>query len=232
MMFSTTGQFYRSDVWANLRRQLMLERRNECGDVLCEVCHKPITNAYDCIAHHVKYLTDNNVNDYEISLNPENIQLVHHKCHNDIHKRFGATYQRHIYVVYGSPCAGKSSYVEQCALPDDLIIDIDAIYKAINISRSSRLYANASMVRDTLVDMVKTRQGQWVNAWLVGNVFAGCYMWSDRDRQRLSEMLDAELIHIDTEKETCLMRAVERGGDNRKFVDDWFRKFQSPPPIG
>lgn len=228
-MFSTTGQFYRSREWEQLRRQLMLERRDGHGDVLCEVCHKPITHPYDCIAHHVKYLTDGNVNDYDVSLNPDNIWLVHHKCHNELHKRFGASYQRHVYVVYGSPCAGKSTYVDGCALPDDLIVDIDAIYRAINTSRSKRLYANASVVRDTLVDMVKTRQGQWVNAWLVGNVFAGCYLWSDRDRQRLSEMLDAEMIHIDTDRETCLLRAVERGGENVKWVEDWFRKFSDSP---
>lgn len=224
-MFSTTSQFYRSREWEQLRRTLILERRDDKGDVICQHCGKPVTNAYDIIAHHVKMLTDANVNDYSISLNPDNIQLIHHCCHNEIHKRFGASYQRHIYVVYGSPCAGKQEYVQRVALPDDLIINIDEIYKAINTSRSNRLFSNALAIRESLVDMVKTRNGQWVNAWLVGNNFAGCYLWSPRDRQRLSEMLDAELVHIDTPKEECLLRAESRSGDYKKFIDDWFRRY-------
>lgn len=229
-MFSTAGQFYRSNAWAELRRQLMLERRDRHGDVLCAVCGKPIVSAYDCIAHHHVALTDNNLNDYEVSLNPDNIMLVHHRCHNEIHNRFGS-WQRHIYVVYGSPCAGKTSYVREVATGDDLIIDIDTIYNAINTKRSNRVLPNAMRLRDELVDMVKTRNGKWVNAWLVGNNFSGCYMWSERDRQRLSEMLDAELIHIDTDKETCLARAELKSPDYKKFVEDWFEKFQSPPPL-
>lgn len=32
--------------------------------------------------------TDNNVNDYSISINPDNIMLIHHRCHNLIYQRF------------------------------------------------------------------------------------------------------------------------------------------------
>lgn len=214
------SNFYRSKEWEQLRSMIILERTNNCGDVICEHCHKPIVNKYDCIAHHITHLTEANVNDYNISLNPDNIQLVHHSCHNNIHNRFGS-YTRHIYIVYGSPCSGKSSYVDSIALKDDLIIDIDRLYNAINNGRSNRLYSNVMNIYRQLIDVVKTRNGQWINAYIVrGFPLRG-------ERERLAKELNAELIFIDTDKQTCLDRSKKKGQDYYKFVDDWFEKYQA-----
>lgn len=197
----------------------MLERVDANGDIVCEHCHKPIVKAYDCIGHHKEPLTEGNVNNYDVSLNPENIMLVHHKCHNEIHKRFG-TYTRHIYIVYGSPCAGKTTFVNERALKDDLIIDIDRIFEAINNGRSNRIYDNVMQVYRLLVDMVKTRNGKWINAFIIrGFPLKG-------ERERLAAMLDAELVYIDTDEQTCLERAYKRAPDYDKFVLDWWQKFQ------
>lgn len=215
----TLSTFYRSSEWVNLRSMLMLERVDANGDILCEHCHKPIVNKYDCIGHHKTPLTEANVNDYDISLNPDNVMLVHHKCHNEIHNRFG-TYTRHIYVVYGSPCSGKTTFVNERALKDDLIIDIDRIYSAINNERSNRLYDNVMQVYRCLIDMVKTRNGRWVNAFIIrGLPLKG-------ERERLATSLDAELVYIDTDKQTCLERAYKRAPDYDRFVLDWWQKFQ------
>lgn len=83
----TLANFYKSDEWFNFTRVLKLERTNENGDLICEYCGEPIVKAYDCIGHHTIELDDSNVNDAEISLNPDNVQLVHHKCHNRIHSK-------------------------------------------------------------------------------------------------------------------------------------------------
>ncbi|MCQ2308192.1 MAG: hypothetical protein MJ000_11635 [Bacteroidales bacterium] len=169
-------------------------------------------------------LTESNVNDVNISLNPENIAVVHHRCHNEIHKRFGS-YTRHIYIVWGSPCAGKTTFVEQNALKDDLIVDIDKIYAAINTSRSNRVYANVMMIYRQMIDMIKTRNGRWVNAWIVRGFPLSV------DRERLAAELGAELIHIDTDKEVCLARAMNRQKDYEEIVEDWWTKF-IPPRVG
>lgn len=219
-MIFTLSTFYRSKEWEQLRSSLRLERVNNYGDVICEHCHKPITKSYDCIAHHKTHLTESNVNDYSISLNPDNIALVHHACHNDIHNRFGS-YTRHIYIVYGSPCSGKSTYVDNVSLKDDLIIDIDRIYNAINNHRSNRLYTNVMSLYRHLIDVVKTRNGQWINAYIV----RGFPLRSERER--LAKELNAELIFIDTDKETCLERSKLKSNDYYKYVDDWFDKYQS-----
>lgn len=215
----TLSNFYRSPEWVRLRAGLMLERVDANGDIVCEHCNKPIVKQYDCIGHHKTPLTEANVNNYEISLNPDNVALVHHKCHNEIHNRFG-TYTRHIYIVYGSPCSGKTTFVNERALKDDLIIDIDRIYSAINNERSNRLYDNVMQVYRCLIDMVKTRNGRWVNAFII----RGFPLKSERER--LAASLDAELVYIDTDKQTCLERAYKRAEGYDKFVLDWWQKFQ------
>ena len=52
----------------------------------CWYCGKPILNKYDCIGHHIEPLTEANVNDPAIAYGKSNIMLVHHRCHNEIHK--------------------------------------------------------------------------------------------------------------------------------------------------
>lgn len=217
-VFNNLFSFYRSGEWQGLREAIVLER-----GAVCEHCGEPIIKAYDAICHHVVPLTEANVNDYKVSLNPDNIMVVHHKCHNDIHQRFG-TFQRHIYIVWGSPCAGKRAYVDEAAGADDLIIDIDRIYECLNDGRSGRVYENVMQMYRTLIDMVKTRNGRWVNAWIVRGLPL------TMDRERLAAEVGGELIHIDTSRETCEAVAVSRGGDWKKWVDDWWRKYIPPPP--
>lgn len=214
----TLSTFYRSKEWESLRNQLRIERINNNGDIICTHCHKPIIKAYDCIAHHIVPLTESNVNNYNVSLNPENIVLVHHNCHNKIHNK--GFKPKRVYIVYGSPCSGKSYYVDSVAGDDDLIIDIDNIYEAINISRSNKLLNTVMSTYRHLIDIVKTRNGQWQNAYIIrGFPYA-------MERQRLADTLDAELIFIDTDKQTCLERSKEKGSEYYKFVEDWFEKYQ------
>ena len=214
----TLSTFYRSKEWESLRNQLRLERVNNTGDVICEHCFKPILKSYDCIAHHIVPLTESNVNNYNVSLNPENIQLVHFRCHNRIHEK--GFKSKRVYIVYGSPCSGKSYYVDSVATADDLIIDIDRIYNSINSSRSNKLLNTVMSTYRHLIDIVKTRNGQWHNAYVVrGFPYA-------MERQRLADTLDAELIFIDTDKQTCLERSKEKGSEYYKFVEDWFNKYQ------
>lgn len=216
-MFYDLFSFYRSKEWESLRRQITLERVNDSGDLICEYCHKPIVNAYEGICHHKTELNEGNVNDYNISLNPDNIMVVHHKCHNEIHNRFGS-YTRHIYIVYGSPCAGKSTYVKENATKHDIIVDVNALYKAIGVSdKSNRLTSNVLQLRDVLIDMIRTRNGRWINAWVITS------KCRPTELERMSNMLGAEIIHIDTDMDTCLRRANE---NDVKYITEYFRDYE------
>lgn len=195
----------------------MNERTNEQGQIICEYCGKPIVKRYDCIGHHKTELTEDNVNDYTISLNPDNIELIHFKCHNMIHQRFEG-YQKNVYLVYGSPCSGKSTWVRSIANNDDLILDIDSIWESICISdkyhKPNRLKANVFGIRDCILDQIRTRTGMWRNAYVIG----GYPLRSDRDR--LCDLLNAEAIYIEATKEECMSRAIN--DEWKTFIQDWF----------
>lgn len=200
--------------------QLKLERLDEHGQLLCEHCGKPITKKYDCIGHHKIELTEDNVNDFKISLNPDNVSLIHFKCHNIIHNRFDGFVQR-VYLVYGAPCSGKSTWVNETALEDDLILDIDSIWESICKSdryhKPNRLKSNVFGIRDCIIDQVHTRKGMWRNAYIIG----GYPLRTDRDR--LCDLLKAKPIYIEASIEECLSRAKTE--EWKDYIWEWFDSF-------
>lgn len=215
------NNFYRSKEWIRFRELLMNERTHD-GLLICERCGKPILKKYDCIGHHKIELTDDNINDHSISLNPENVELIHFKCHNQAHDRWQGTQK--VYIVYGSPRAGKTTWVKENAHDDDLILDIDRIWEALckaGLEKPGRIKANVFGVRDALIDQIRIRKGSWRNAYIIGG-----YPHAT-DRQRLADLLQAELIFIDTPKEVCLERAE---GVWKDYVEDWWEEFTPSPP--
>lgn len=223
----TLGNFYKSKEWAKLMQVIKAERINERGELICEHCEKPIIKAYDCIGHHVIELTEENVNDVNISLNPDNISLVHHRCHNQIHNKFGYA-EKKIYLVYGSPLSGKNTFVKENMDVGDMVIDIDNIWQCISncdrYIKPNRLKTQVFQIRNVMLDMLKVRNGKWQNAWIVG----GYPMRNERER--LCKMYGAREIFIDTPKEECIQRLYENpdGRDIDEwlaYIEDWWQKY-------
>ena len=216
----TLTDFYKSREWEKLIEILKLERVDASGQVICGYCHEPITKKYDCIGHHMTELTEQNVNDVNISLNPDNVMLVHFKCHNKIHRRFEGFYQQ-VYLVYGPPCAGKSTWVESVCNKDDLIIDINRIWECLCVSdkyhKPNRIKSNVFGVRDALIDQVKIRKGMWRNCYVIGDY----PLRTDRDR--ICSLLRAREVFIFEDKETCMGRAVDENW--KKYIAEWFEDY-------
>lgn len=223
----TLSEFYRSRDWEQLTKIIRLERLNAEGVNICEHCGKPIVKAYDCICHHVIELTEDNVNDASIALNPDNIKLLHHKCHNRIHRKLCID-DRRVYLVYGSPLAGKNSFIKDNAEEGDLIIDIDNIWQCVSgcnrYIKPNRLRSVVFNIRDELIDMVKIRAGKWQNAYICGGYpLIG-------ERERICKTLGAREIFIDTPKAECLARleadTSERNKSEwEKYINNWWRDF-------
>lgn len=221
--------FYQSKQWIKLVQSIRLERTNDEGQIICAHCGMPIVKAYDCIGHHIKWLTEENVNDVDISLNPDNIMLVHHRCHNKIHNKLGYS-MRKVYLVYGSPLSGKRTYVDSVREDGDLIIDIDSIWQCVSgcerYVKPARLNANVFGIRNKLLEDVKYRRGKWQCAYVIG----GYPLISERER--LCRELGAEEIYIDTSKDECLDRlsSFSRLSDDNwiEYIEEWWRKY-SPP---
>lgn len=221
------GDFYRSDMWRKVRAIVINDRLKD-GITICEYCDKPIVSAYDIIGHHKIALTPENVDDVNISLNPDNIMLVHHKCHNIIHNKLGYK-NREVYLVYGSPLSGKTSYVDSVKQEGDLVVDMDNIWQCISgcgrYKKPNRLKAVAFSVRDNLLECVKYRRGKWQNAYIVG----GYPLISQRES--LAKELGARVIYIDTNKEECIKRLetdLTRDTDEwKKYIDNWWENFSA-----
>lgn len=223
----TLSTFYRSNEWEGLLKQLRIERLNDDGEILCEYCGKPITKAYDMIGHHKVELTEANVNDFSISLNPDNIAFVHHRCHNYIHNKLGYAV-REVYLVYGAPLSGKTTWVSDNMNAGDLVIDMDNIWQCISgcnrYVKPNRLKAVAFKVRDSLLDTVKYRYGKWNNAYIIG----GYPMRSERER--LCKELGAREVFIQVDRDECVNRLndSDRGllsAEYIRFIDEWFSKY-------
>ena len=219
-MFTSVKQFYKSKEWENFIELLKIERVNKEGQIICEYCGKPIVRKYDCIGHHEVELNEDNVNDYSISLSRENVKLIHFTCHNKIHKRFEG-FSQSVYLVYGAPCSGKTTWVNEVADADDLILDMDRIWESICNSdryhKPNRLKPNAFGIRDAIIDQVRTRTGMWRNAFIIG----GYPLRSDRDR--LCDLLRAEPVFIEATEAECLSRAET--DDWKDFIHEWFDSY-------
>lgn len=211
------SNFYKSDKWLSFRENLMNERTNANGEIICAYCGKPILRRFDCIAHHKTELTEDNVADVKISLNPENVELIHFRCHNMIHERFEG-FKQEVFLVYGSPCAGKTTWVKSVANPDDLILDLDRIWESLCLSdryhKPKRIKTTVFIVRDCILDSIRTRTGQWRTAFVIG----GYPLRTDRDR--LCDMLNAEPIFIEASEEECLNRCETE--EWKEYVREWF----------
>lgn len=211
--------------------RLKIERANPDGLVICEHCGRPIIRKYDCIGHHIEELTDDNVDDVTIALNPENVQLVHFRCHNEIHKRFGYAVRavQRVYIVYGAPCAGKAAFVSEVAEPGDIVLDIDKLWAAIRADKCGQyekpaeLKQNIFGLRDLLIDMIRVRRGRWDNAYIIGGYPL------QGERERLAEIVGADkIIFVDTPKEVCLLRAREKSDNMVGYVESWFDRYHPP----
>lgn len=226
--------FYKSRKWETFVEQLRNDRAGSDGSVICEHCGKPIIRKYDCIGHHKEELTEQNVDDVLVALNPENVILVHFRCHNEIHKRFGfsARIIQRVYIVYGAPCSGKTYFVDSIAEPGDLVLDIDRVWATVRASscgeyeKPGALKQNVFGIRDLIIDQIRVRRGQWNNAYIIGGYPL------QGERERLAEIVGADkLIFIDTPKDVCLLRAKARGETFITFVDDWFARYTPPVDV-
>ncbi len=220
--FHDPDELYHSKEWEKFRQGLILERMDDDGQVICAHCGKPIVRKYDCIGHHKTELTEGNVNDVTIAFNPQNVDLIHFRCHNDIHERYGGFSQR-VYLVYGSPCSGKTSYVMENARPDDLILDMDRIWDCICTggwkNKPKRIKPCVFGLRDAMLDMIRTRTGNWRTAWIIG----GYPLRTDRDR--LCNLLRAEPIYCEATQAECMERASGKPQAWAEYIREWWEDY-------
>lgn len=219
-------QFYNGKSWRSLRGRLIAER-----NYICEECGGNfVFEPSRLVGHHKIELTPENITDVNIALNPDNIKIVCKECHDKEHKRFAYSdnRQRNVYLVYGAPCSGKSTWINQMMERGDLRIDLDAIFECLSgctlYDHPKALNRLAFSVRDLLLDQVRMRAGKWQAAFVVGGYPR------KMQREQLAIRLGAELVYIETTREEAKARAmISRGSFGQEwcgYIDKWFNAFE------
>jgi len=221
---SVLHTFYGSTVYRNFRLAIIAERGPRC-----EECGEIVANTRELHLHHMIELTPDNVHDYTISLNPQLVKLVCHRCHNKIHGRFGARRERGVYLVYGPPLAGKQEFVAGQKTRGDLVVCMDRLYEAVSMQpvydKPDNLFSNVIDIYNQLLDHIRTRRGKWINAWIIGG-------YPDKfKRERTADELGAELIFIEASREECLSRLESdpqlrpMQTEWRGYIEKWFEQY-------
>ena len=214
--------FYCHKPWRNLSYCLKVQRGGRC-----ERCGFVAVTKEDwaqLIGHHKVELTEENVDDPTISLNPDLIEITCLDCHNKEHRRFG--HRKQVYIVWGSPLSGKTSAVREMMRVGDIVLDIDRLWSAITMqpeySKPDNVRFNVFALRDNLLDQIKTRHGQWYDAYVIGG-------YPDKyDRERIAQTLGAELVYCESTMQECFDRRRESGRPEKwdQYITDWWTTYE------
>ena len=210
-------QFYASKAWIDLAMICKVQAAGICGR-----CGLAVVEPKLLIAHHKTALTPDNINEPQIALNPELIEVLCLDCHNKEHRRFGG--QQGVYLIWGSPLAGKSSYVRQAMQPGDMVVDMDALWMAVSSQeryiKPDCLRFNVFALRDALYDQIYTRYGQWQDCYIIGG-FA-----NPLERKALVERLGAVEVYIESTCDECIGRAAGRPAAWRQYIEKWWAEHE------
>ena len=214
--------FYTSRSWKDFSYRLKIERGGKC-----ERCGWTAVTKEDwkyLIGHHKVELTEQNINDPSITLNPDLTEVICLNCHNEDHHRFGNA--KSVYIVWGSPLSGKTTMVQQVMQYGDIVLDVDTLWQAITMqplyTKPKPCRFNVFKLRDSLLDQIKTRYGSWYTAWVIGG-------YPDKyERERISQALGAECIYCESTKAECLKRREESGKPIvwDEYIIKWWEEFE------
>jgi predicted kinase len=240
--YDNLAQFYNGQDWASCKAQVTQERLKD-GALFCEHCGKVILKSFNpneknnkgaVVYHHKIYLTNENVNDASISINPANIAILHWQCHNEVHNRFNGTavaVERKVYIVTGASCSGKTTFVRERMQEGDIVLDIDDLWQTISgqprYVKPSALKPIVFNMRLALKEQIAKGAGSWRNAYIIESLPLST------DRKREAERYKAhnvEIITMEASREECLNRLylMPNGRDLKAYetyINNYFEDY-------
>lgn len=214
--------FYCRKPWKELSCRLKVERGGKCER--CGFIAASKEEWAQLIGHHKVELTEDNIDNPAISLNPDLVEIICLDCHNAEHKRFG--HRKQVFIVWGSPLSGKTTAVREMMRYGDIVLDIDRLWSAVTMQpeyvKPDNCKYNIFALRDNLLDQIKTRHGQWYIAYVIGG-------YPDKtDRERLAQSLGAELIYCESTMQECLDRRRESGRPEKwdEYIKSWWADYE------
>ena len=240
--YSTLASFYAGDDWSECKAAV-LSKRIKGGAIYCEHCGEIIlkdfnprerNNAGAMVFHHKRpLLTVADANNAAISINENNIAILHWQCHNIVHNRFtgqNTQPEQKVYLITGAPCSGKTTFARERMQAGDVIVDIDDIWQQISgqprYVKPNSLKPIVFKTRDEQEEQVRIRSGTWRNAFIIKSLPL------PMERTRAAERFGAELITLETTKEECLERLRKKPNgrnvaDYEKFINNYFDMYRA-----
>lgn len=246
-----TNPFYKSAKWERKRAAIL--KRDE---YLCQECKRYNKSTEANVVHHIFPLEQYP----EYALENWNLISLCHQCHECMHERytgklsplgmqwvdrvslkygidkkklFKTANGYSVYLVWGSPASGKTTYVKKHRRDEDMVIDLDLIKQSISMqgktNTGEHLLPVALSIREHLYNMVEHREIP-CNVWVV----AGLPRLADRARL-IKRLKPDEVLFMNVPKEECIQRALN---DNERadkelqirIINKWFNEFEPDPP--
>lgn len=244
--YENTVQFYNGSDWAACKAQVTQERLKD-GCLYCEHCGKIILKGFNpnaknnskaVVYHHKKYLTNFNVNDASIAINPANIAIVHWSCHNIIHGKqkqmIAATHQeKKVYIITGASCSGKTTFVRERMEEGDIVLDIDDLWQMLSgqprYTKPNSLKPVVFNLRKEIKDQIAKGAGTWRNAFIIESLPFATDRKTEAERYKAHNV---EIITMEATREECLQRlyAAPNGRnikDYENYINDYFDNYIS-----
>ncbi|MGW5879865.1 AAA family ATPase [Nocardiopsis terrae] len=131
-----------------------------------------------------------------------------------------------ITLVCGPPCSGKNTWVAKHAQPGDLIVDLDALYTAVNANptrtdhdQPAALTPFAFDARDAITNRLLHGDHNLRAAWIIHSApeAATRAEWKQRG---------ANIVMITADQDTLTHRAqVQRPNQWGEHIQDWHRRY-------
>lgn len=245
--------FYKSMAWRRAR-QAYIDKREAFDGGLCELCHKePGTEV-----HHKVFLRPENIRDRNITLNPDNFELLCYECHQRQHeaaRRTAALNAKHragrndvlvsgsyyydengnlqpfkVYVVWGPPGGGKTTYVRKHMQEGDVVIDLDLLGRALCMADKTDVPRNVERIaldiRDFIYSKIADRKLNAKHVWIVAG------LPKKHQRHEVAERLKADLIPVRVDFDDCyqhVMQDPERKDKELQLaiIEKWFRDYEA-----
>lgn len=123
-----------------------------------------------------------------------------------------------IYLVWGPPGAGKTTYVNNHKIDGDLIVDWDAIFRAISgnksYSKPNNLYEVVDLIRKTLMENL--------NSFNVANIWVTTTSTSKHFRNDFYKRYNATGIKLVPEMNTCI-RHISKDETRKENIEGWIQ---------
>ena len=128
-----------------------------------------------------------------------------------------------VYIIWGSPGSGKTTYAKEHMTAGDILIDFDMLFQALtdggDHEREYSLFDRVNGVRHYLIDTIRDFP-EVRHTWIV-------YGAPPEKDWEIFRELGAESVFIDTPRRECIRRCIKRGGDPEHWtaiVNKWFDK--------